>query len=128
MVSMVSCAARDARPHPEERAGGRRFANANVRTRVSKDEDELLRSPSCFETHRSAGPLWKHLCSRGAAMLLSMRARGARRILAKRTRGSFWPNEANRVVLAKRTQAESVRSEEHTSELQSLRHLVCRLL
>src|SRR5262249_26594303 len=33
--------------------------------------------PSCFETHRGALGLWKHLRSHPAAMLLSMRARGA---------------------------------------------------
>ena len=36
---MVSFAARDVRPHPEERGCRRRFANSNVRARVSKDED-----------------------------------------------------------------------------------------
>jgi hypothetical protein len=85
-VCMVSSAVRDARPHPEERAGRRRSANAKPRTRVSKDEDERLGLPSCFETHRSARRLWKHLRSSRAAMLLSMRATVARRIL--------WPNEA----------------------------------
>jgi hypothetical protein len=44
---MVGC-----RPHPEERACRRRSANSNVRMRVSKDEDEALLAPSCFETHR----------------------------------------------------------------------------
>src|SRR5438045_4799884 len=43
------------------------------------------------------------------------RFRLARRAPATRTRGSP-------------IRAETVRSEEHTSELQSLRHLVCRLL
>src|SRR6516225_1532736 len=56
-----------------------------ARTRVSKDGDERLSSPSCFETHRSAFGLWKHLRSRRAATLLSMRARGSR---------VFWRNEA----------------------------------
>jgi hypothetical protein len=49
-------------------------ANSNARARVSKDEDEPLHAPSCFETHRSALRRWKHLRSRRAAMLLSMRA------------------------------------------------------
>jgi len=84
---MVSFAARDVRPHPEERGCRRRFANSNVRTRVSKDEDGRVGLPSCFETHRSAIGLWKRLRSRRAAMLLSMRARGRR---------AFWRNEANR--------------------------------
>src|SRR5215468_5284329 len=39
LFDMVNCAARAARPHPEERACRRRSANSNGRTRVSKDED-----------------------------------------------------------------------------------------
>ena len=60
----------------------RRFANSNARTRVSKDEDGRLPSPSCFETRRSAFGLRKRLRSRRAAMLLSMRARGTQRTWA----------------------------------------------
>jgi len=41
----------------------RRFANSNARARVSKDEDEPMCAPSCFETHRSALRLWKRLRS-----------------------------------------------------------------
>src|SRR5947199_6947533 len=37
-------------------------------------------------------------------------------------------NELLRTGLATTKEAASLRSEEHTSELQSLRHLVCRLL
>ena len=84
---MVSSAARDVRPHSEERGCGRRSANSNARARVSKDGDERLGSPSCFETHRSAFGLRKRLRSRRAAMLLSMRERGRR---------AFWRNEAKR--------------------------------
>src|SRR5262245_59023758 len=61
---MVNFAARDARPHPEERACRKSPANLQARARVSKDEDERLGSPSCFETHRSAFGLWKRLRSR----------------------------------------------------------------
>jgi len=82
---MVNCAVRDARPHPEERACRRGSANLQARARVSKDEDVRLGSPSCFEMHRSARPLWRRLRSRCAAMLLSTRARG---------RGAYPPNEA----------------------------------
>src|SRR5215510_15544028 len=49
------------------------------------------RVPSCFETHRSAVRMWKHLCSRRAAMLLSMRAGAG---------GAFWRNDPA-LVLAK---------------------------
>src|SRR6266550_88748 len=66
-------AAPSRRPHPEE-----------ARSAVSKDEDGPLHAPSCFETHRSALGLWKHLRSRRAAMLLSMRAG---------ERCAFWPNK-----------------------------------
>jgi len=31
-----------------------RAGKANVRARVSKDENEEVVAPSCFETHRSA--------------------------------------------------------------------------
>ena len=50
--------------------------STNGRARVSKDEDEPMCAPSCFETHRSALRLWEQLHSHSAAMLLSMRARG----------------------------------------------------
>ncbi len=63
------------KPHPEE-----------ARSAVSKDEDEPLHAPSCFETHRSAVRQWKDLHSCRAAMLLSMRAG---------ERSAFWPNEPN---------------------------------
>src|SRR5262245_13771407 len=45
---------RDPRPHPEERARRNGAADSNGRARVSKDEDERMYWPSCFETHRSA--------------------------------------------------------------------------
>ena len=74
---------RDARPHPEERACRRSVANSKARARVSKDEDEPVRPPSCFETHRSAAEAVAAPSSR-AAMLLSMRASIVGGGLAKR--------------------------------------------
>src|SRR5262245_31624025 len=86
---------RDARPHPEERAcrkgpqtGTRVRASRRMRTAPISGLPEIGRvecpsrlqptwAPSCFETHRGALGLWKHLRSHPAAMLLSMRARGA---------------------------------------------------
>ena len=50
--------------------------STNGRARVSKDEDEPMCALSCFETHRSALPLWEQLHSHSTAMPLSMRARG----------------------------------------------------
>src|SRR5262249_10322215 len=41
-VCMVSFAARDARPRPEERVCRKSSADSNARARVSKDEDERL--------------------------------------------------------------------------------------
>src|SRR5438045_8023182 len=47
-----------------------------------------------------------------------------------RWRSQPWagPAPAMRTARPRRTNIEVLRSEEHTSELQSLRHLVCRLL
>jgi hypothetical protein len=50
-------------------------AAAKARSRASRRMRTATAWPSCFETHRSALRLWKHLRSRPAAMLLSMRAR-----------------------------------------------------
>jgi hypothetical protein len=96
LFEIVSRALRDARPHPEERACRRSVANSKPRARVSKDEDEPVRAPSCFETHRSGLGLWKQLRSLGAAMPLSMRAT---------VRGVFWRKEADR-HLTKRSEAD----------------------
>jgi len=96
LFEIVSRALRDDRPHPEERACRRSVANSKPRARVSKDEDEPVRAPSCFETHRSGLGLWKQLRSPGAAMPLSMRAT---------VRGVFWRNEADR-HLTKRSEAD----------------------
>jgi hypothetical protein len=66
-------------------------AKSNARARASKDEDERLSAPSCFETHRSALRLWKRLRPRHAATLLSMRARAKHQPAAVRNdhRGGF---------------------------------------
>ena len=61
----------------------KRSPGSTVPARVSKGEDEPPSAPSCFETHRSASRLWKELRSRGAALLLSMRAGEG---------GVFWRN------------------------------------
>jgi hypothetical protein len=50
-----------------------------------------VRGPSCFETHRSATELGKHPYSFRAAMLLSMRARGAAYFRRTNPR-PFWPS------------------------------------
>jgi hypothetical protein len=62
-------------PHAQERACASVPKKWNVRARVSKGQDEQLRSPSCFETHRGAVQLWNDLRSCRATMLLGMRAR-----------------------------------------------------
>src|SRR5215467_2759574 len=61
---------------------------SQMRARVRASRRMTTAAPSCFETHRSARRLRRHLHSRRAPMLLSTRA-GARRILAKRTQVSF---------------------------------------
>jgi hypothetical protein len=83
------------------RRGARVFGSLILRRREapSRRMRRAIPLPSCFETHRSAFRRWKHLRSRRAAMLLCMRGKGARRILAKRTQRSFRPNEAERVSL-----------------------------
>src|SRR5258705_4590180 len=58
---------------------------------------------------------------------------GALRILGRRLRGGLvvlllLVEALARARFAQHPRAQAVRSEEHTSELQSLRHLVCRLL
>ena len=63
LFDIVSWAETRCCPHPEERACASAPAKSNARARLSKDEDERLRSPSCFETHRSAPSPWKRLCS-----------------------------------------------------------------
>src|SRR5262249_45577791 len=76
---------------------------ARIRTRVRASRRMRTDTPSCFETHRSARRLGKHLRSRRAAMPLSMRARGRRAfwrnepngLLAKRTQPALWRNEPN---------------------------------
>src|SRR5947199_6263410 len=56
-------------------------------------------------------------------------ARSARCSAANRTwRPDAGPVDRGSVGTRARSNARPVRSEEHTSELQSLRHLVCRLL
>ena len=77
-----------ARPHPEERAGWSGPAKSHGRTRVSKDEDGRLGSPSAWR-RIAARVGCGSACARRAAMLLSMRAT---------VRGAFWPNEAKRGV------------------------------
>ena len=68
---------------------------SNARARVSKDEDEPVHAPSCFETHRSAPEAAPTSVLASAAMLLSTRADALVGILAKRT--AFCPNEAKRM-------------------------------
>jgi len=84
LFDMVSSAIRDARPHPEERARRGSAANANVRARVSKDEDGHCTRPHASRRIAARHGGRKDLRARRAAMLLSMRARNA-----------FWRNEPN---------------------------------
>src|SRR5438045_6634012 len=62
-----------------------------------------------------------------ALPISSRRGRPSRRFV-RSTRRSRASSERARPMHAFRRPAPAMRSEEHTSELQSLRHLVCRLL
>jgi hypothetical protein len=57
---------------------------SNARARVSKDEDEQVHSPSCFETHRSATMLGRRR-ARARCDAPQHEGEDARRILAKRS-------------------------------------------
>src|ERR1039458_10793033 len=54
--------------------------------------------------------------------------RGGRPVRRPRVRRTGWPDGWLPALATVRRSPEEPRSEEHTSELQSLRHLVCRLL
>jgi hypothetical protein len=54
LFDIVRRMTRALRRHPEERACEILAPNANARARVSKDEDERVDAPSCFETPRIA--------------------------------------------------------------------------
>jgi hypothetical protein len=93
LFDMVKNAVSDGRPHPEERACDKGCANANLRARVSKDEDEqvgcalMLRDAS----QRASATAVPALASRCDAP--QHEGEKAPRILAKRTQLRFWPNE-----------------------------------
>jgi hypothetical protein len=84
LFDIVRRMTRALRPHPEERACEILAPNANARARVSKDADERLDAPSCFETPRSADELARVCVSLRAARLLSMTASED---------GAFWPSK-----------------------------------
>jgi hypothetical protein len=85
LFDMGKNAAGDVRPHPGERACRGSAANANVRARVSKDEDGHCTRPHASRRIAARHGGRKDRRARRAAMLLSMRARNA-----------FWRNEPNR--------------------------------
>src|SRR5205814_6336322 len=107
---------------------------------VSKErhaEEELRRMQS--DLRRSEGDLRATLYSIGDGVLATDEQARVTRInpVAERLTGWQEPEALGRplgevfVIINEETRAEApnpVRSEEHTSELQSLRHLVCRLL
>jgi hypothetical protein len=88
LFDIVSCATRDVRPHPEERARRRSSTNSNARTRVSKDEDEQSGVPLCFETHRSAP-------RRLERPALASRCDAPQHEGERGCRAPFWRNEPN---------------------------------
>jgi hypothetical protein len=111
--------------------GARVFGSLILRRREapSRRMRRAIPLPSCFETHRSA---LRRAKQPALAMLLCMRGKGARRILAKRTQlrfwptqGSFWRNEAEREYACwsqAKNQPSAVRNDRR------LRSIVFRLL
>src|SRR3712207_8507472 len=77
----------------------------------------LFRSVALGSCHLNCTPLARRRSSR------------SRRILRRSSSTVFWPNHWNGVNgLGTNPPTDAVRSEEHTSELQSRQYLVCRLL
>jgi hypothetical protein len=74
--------------------GARVFGSLILRRREapSRRMRRAIPLPSCFETHRSA---LRRAKQPALAMLLCMRGKGARRILAKRTQLRFWPTQGS---------------------------------
>src|SRR5207244_9266149 len=76
-----------------------------------------------FPTRRSSDLRWRvAIATRAASIIASASALGAR------VRGGDGRRSASTRFLALRRPSPPLRSEEHTSELQSPDHLVCRLL
>ena len=76
------------RPHPEERACGRGFANSNGRARVSKTEDDhaLMRRDAPQRTWAMEASSLGFRCD------APQHEGEGHRILAKRTQRAFWPS------------------------------------
>jgi hypothetical protein len=86
LTGEVNCAVRGARPHPEERARRGSAANANVRARVSKDEDG-----QCARPHAS-----RRIAARQAVGRTCLASRcDAPQHEGGEVRGAFWRNEPN---------------------------------
>jgi hypothetical protein len=99
LFDMVKNAASDGRPHP----ASRRPRPEEARSAVSKDEDEPLRAPSCFETHRIAANLRSmHALLRcdapqreGGGWAAHFGQTNPTIILAKRSQAAAWARRTN---------------------------------
>src|SRR5205814_7926220 len=100
---------------------------------VAQPPDPLYHRP--FPTRRSSD-LWMKEASRSHLVLIPSYNPGERVYetvqAARRSWNPVWvvvdaSTDGTGEELSKRAKADPGRSEEHTSELQSLRHLVCRL-
>src|SRR5258705_8463630 len=82
----------------------------------------LFPSPPLFRSapRRPVAGSGRRLASRSRQTLVAIRYSQARNVDR--------PSKVSRLRQARRNVSCTLRSEEHTSELQSLRHLVCRLL
>src|SRR5258705_6913139 len=95
-------------------------ARSALETHVEQPDNQALLQRCCFELHQVQGAL-RVLEIYGAALLAEEMEQVARYLLAA-------PSERKNRSESLDALMRAMRSEEHTSELQSLRHLVCRLL
>src|SRR5205814_7662493 len=87
-----------------------------------------LWSLSSFPTRRSSDLAFFQRLQRDPLLALQILALAAMAVALARPAVTVMGQGARKVVVVMDTSASMKRSEEHTSELQSLRHLVCRLL
>src|SRR5437899_7339688 len=113
-------------PRSSFKAKRRRKTETRHRSCAARDTSKLSTGPSfgagCSHGRTSRGPVTWSLSTKLSPAITSVKKiqSGSKFVLAILKR--------LRTGTANLTSKSSVRSEEHTSELQSLRHLVCRLL
>src|ERR1039458_10676396 len=104
---------------------------AQSRSTVHRKRRTTAESLSCQKSWSQAGRRIEFLITVGSSQNQTVRDEGLeiRRVDGRQFRATTNGHRRNHAVGQRAGTASSlVRSEEHTSELQSLRHLVCRLL